>query len=323
MLQLSIGVIQGEGRSLLCGILQLGVFVLNCCVFAPIIEIASKAPIKWSGVPYTLAHGIPGIVLMILIFEGVFNIKPSWSMWTRPFGGEILNAIKNASSFLIFLLANTFPPMLMMHYLLGAAASIGQLENVNNSFNVLMKIQAFVNSFSTGISQGFMTSGSFCHGAHQIDRWIKLLCWSLLISFILQIIFIPIIEPKPWIVARIWLNSKDEEFFANKIIRIPFYTNFLFCVNEITNICCMSVGRGWFPCIPAVVKGILTIVASIALYYTGKNKPVRIVHVYNILDVATFLIDVVFVFVIIIPYIRKEKALSQNEGKNGMREEVY
>lgn len=322
MLQLSMGVIQGEGRSILCGILQLGVFILNCCVFAPIIEIGAKAPINWSGVPYTLAHGIPGIILMILIFQGVFSIKPTWKMWSKPFGNEILNAIKNASSFLIFLLANTFPPMLLMHYLLGAAGSIGQLENVNNSFNVLMKIQAFVNSFSTGISQGFMTSGSFCHGAHQINRWIQLLLWALLISFVLQIVFIPILEPKPWIVAKIWLNTEEEELYADKIIRIPFYTNFLFCVNEMTNTCCMSVGRGWAPYIPAVTKGVLTIVASIGLYYTGKNNPVRIVYVYNILDAAIFIIDVIFVFVIILPYVKKEKTLNINEGKNGIREEV-
>lgn len=323
LLQLSIGVIQGEGRSILCGILQLCVFVLNCCIFAPIIEIALKAPIKWSGVPYTLAHGIPGIVLTILIFQGVFSIKPNWSLWCKPFGKEILDALKNASSFLIFLLANTFPPMLMMHYLLKAAGEIGQLENVNNSFNVLMKIQAFVNSFSTGISQGFMTSGSFCHGAHQIDRWIMLLLWAFLISFILQLIFIPIIEPNPWIVARIWLNKNDEKSWAVKIIRIPFFTNFLFCLNEMTNTCCMSVGRGWAPYVPAVVKGVLTIVASIGLYYTGKTKPVRIVHVYNILDAATFVIDVAFLFFIILPYIKKEKMLNKTEGKNAIREEVY
>ncbi|KAK8886687.1 hypothetical protein M9Y10_042154 [Tritrichomonas musculus] len=323
MLQLSMGVIQGEGRSVLCGILQLGVFILNCCVFAPIIEIAAKAPIKWSGVPYTLAHGIPGIILMVLIFQGTFSIKPTWSMWGRKFGHEIWDALKNASSFLIFLLANTFPPMLLMHYLLGAAGSIGQLENVNNSFNVLMKVQAFVNSFSTGISQGFMTSGSYCHGAREIDRWVKLLLWALLISFILQIIFIPIIVPKPWIVGKIWLNSPEEEYYSNKIIRIPFYTNFLFSVNEMTNTCCMSVGKGWAPYVPAVIKGILTIVASIGLYYTGKSEPVRIVYVYNILDAATFIIDVIFVFVIILPYIKKEKLLNENDQSSQISEEMY
>ena len=313
MLQLSMGVIQGEGRSILCGILQLGVFILNCCIFAPIIEIAAKAPIKWSGVPYTLAHGI----------QGVFSIKPTWSMWAKPFGHEIWDALKNASSFVIFLIVNTFPPMLLMHYLLGAAGSIGQLENVNNSFNVLMKIQAFVNSFSTGISQGFMTSGSYCHGAREVNRWVSLLLWALLISFVIQIIFIPIIIPKPWIVAKIWLNTPEEQYYADKIIRIPFYTNFLFCLNEIANTCCMSVGKGWAPYVPAVIKGILTIVASIGLYYTGKSEPVRIVYVYNILDAATFVIDVIFVFVIILPYIKKERMLNENDGKNELNEEAY
>ena len=314
MLQTSMGVIQGEGRSILCGILQLGVFILNCCIFAPIIEIAAKAPIKYSGVPYTLAHGIPGIVLMICIFQGRFSIKPTWKMWCRGFSHELWDSLKVASSFIIFLIVNTFPPMLLMHYLLTAATAIDEFNPVNNVFNVFIKIQAFINSFSTGISQGFMTAGSYSTGARQIHRFVALAKWAMLIAFALQIIFIPILMPRPWIAARIWLSTPEEEAYSPKIIRIPFYTNFVFSANEVVNCICMSFGQGWAPYVPAVVKGILTIVGAIGLYYTGKTNPVRIVYVYNILDAATLLIDVIFLFAIILPYIKKEKAMAE-EGK--------
>ncbi|OHT05897.1 hypothetical protein TRFO_26259 [Tritrichomonas foetus] len=324
MLQLSMGVIQGEGRSLLCGLFQLGVFVLNCCVFAPIIEIAAKAPINWSGVPYTLAHGIPGIVLMVLIFQGKFSIKPTWSMWLRPFSREIWDALKVASSFIIFLIVNSFPPMLLMHYLLGSAASIGDLDVVNSSFNVLMKITAFVNAFTTGVSQGFMAAGSYSHGAREIHRFVKLAQWALLICLILQFIFIPIVVPKPWIVAKMWLNTPEEEYYSTKIDRIPFYTQFLNAVNEVTNCCCMSFGQGWAPYVPAILKGILTIVGTIAFYYTGKTDPVRIVYVYNVCDIAIFLVDIIFFFTIIRPYVKKEKALALKEGRTEInKEETY
>jgi Na+-driven multidrug efflux pump len=80
ILQLSMGVIQGEGRAVLCGILQISVVAFNCAVVSPIVFFGVKAPLTWSGFPNVISHGIPGIILMILIFAGKFSLKPKLAL---------------------------------------------------------------------------------------------------------------------------------------------------------------------------------------------------------------------------------------------------
>jgi Na+-driven multidrug efflux pump len=102
ILQLSMGVIQGEGRAVLCGILQFGVVSLNCAVVSPIVFFGIKAPLSWSGFPYVISHGIPGTVLMVLIFAGKFSLKPRLELCKNRISGHIRHSLKLASSFLLF-----------------------------------------------------------------------------------------------------------------------------------------------------------------------------------------------------------------------------
>ena len=317
VLQLSMGVIQGEGRSILCGILQFGVFVLNCGVCSPIILFACDAPVEWSGVPFTLAHVIPAIILFILIHSGCFSLKPTWSMWRKPLGREVWDALKLASSFLLFLVTNTFPPMLLVHYLLKAAGNIGELENVNAAFNVVMKTTVFVNSFTEGFSQGFMAAGSYATGAREIMRFVKLAMWGFIFCLATQIFFMPIALVDPWLTAKLWLSSDKEKYWARQLNGIPFYTQFLQAANEITNCICMSFGNGWVPLIPAVLKGVLEIGTVIGLYETGNGDtdPRRVLYVYPVMDIAVFILDIIFLFTIIIPYVKKERAIAAKEGQ--------
>lgn len=316
MLQVSMGVIQGEGRSVLCGILQLAVFVLNCGVCSPIILFGAKAPIKWSGAPYTIAHVLPAIILFVLIHQGIFNMKPTWSMWRRPLGPEIWNSLKLASSFLVFLVANTFPPMLLVHYLLMAAGNIGQLPEVNAAFNVVMKTTVFVGSWTEGFSQGFMSAGSYATGTRDIMRFVKLAIWGFVFCLATQLFFMPITMIDPWLTAKLWLSSDLEKYWSREINIIPYYTMFLQAANEVTNCMCMSFGNGWAPLIPAVLKGVLEVASVIGLYYTGdgQTNPRRVVYVYQVMDIAVFLVDIVYLFTIIIPYVKKERAREANEA---------
>jgi Na+-driven multidrug efflux pump len=307
--QLSLGIIQGEGRSVLCGALQVGVFVLNCGVLGPIILFVCHAPIRWASSPYILAHVVPGLILIAIIHRGVFSLKPKWRMWIGRIGRDVWRSLKLASSFLLFLVTNTFPPMLLVHYLLKAAKNIDQLDPVNAAFNVVMKTTVFVNSWTLGFSQGFMASGSYATGAKDIGRFVSLALWGFVFCLVTQVIFIPICIADPWIPSSIWLHSEEEKYWARQFNGIPFYTQFLQAASEVTNCICMSFGNAWVPLIPAVVKGCLEIGTVIGLYDTGDGhtNPTRIVFVYPVMDGAVFILDVIFLFTIIIPYVKKQR----------------
>jgi Na+-driven multidrug efflux pump len=315
ILQLSMGVIQGEGRAVLCGILQFSVVSFNCAVVSPIVFFWIKAPLSWSGFPYVLSHGLPGIVLMILIFTGRFSLKPKMRLWKNKLSSHVWHSLKLASSFLLFLVTNVFPPMFMVHYLLLAAHNTGEFDVVNPTFNTLMKIITFVFSWVEGFSQGFMAAGSYATGAANIRRFLRLALWGFIFCFVCQIIFMPVTLIDPWVPTSIWLSLPEEKEWSRKINGIPFYTQFLQSVSEITNCMCISSGNGWAPLVPAVVKGVVEIGAVLGLYNAegGSSDPKRIVYVYNILDGVVFVLDIGFWALIIRPYIRRELENASDE----------
>jgi Na+-driven multidrug efflux pump len=319
ILQISMGVIQGEGRSILCGILQLAVLVFNCGVISPIILFGCKAGVTWSGVAYLLSRGIPGIILAVLIFCGVFSLKPRISMWKTPVHSNVWHALKLASSFLVFLITNVFPPMLMVHYLLKAAGNIGQLTDVNAAFNTVMKTSVLVGSWTEGFSQGFMAAGSYATGAADIRRFVRLAFWGLVFCFVSQVIFIPLMVIDPWVPTSIWLSTNEEKYWSRRLNGILFYSQWLQSASEVTNCVCISFGNGWAPLIPAVVKAVVEIVGVIGLYEDGGTEdPRRIVYIYPIMDVCVFLVDLLFFFTLILPHIRKNWT-AEDEDKDSAK----
>jgi Na+-driven multidrug efflux pump len=309
LLQLSVGIIQGEGRSIVCGLIQFGVFILNCAVLAPIVFYGAKAPLGWGGTPYMFAHVIPGIALFLVIMSGCFSVKPTWAMWRNPLQKEVWTALKLASSFIVFLVANVFPPMLTVHYLLLAASNIGDLLNVNSAFNVYMKVGVFVGSWTEGFSQGFMAAGAYATGAKDIMRFVRLALWGFIFCLVSQVIFLPLVVPDPWWVGSIWLSSDIEKSWARKLNAIPFYTQFLQASCEVTNCICMSFGNAWIPIVSGVFKGVANIVSVLCLYHTadGKTSPPRILHSYTTMNIAVFCLDLFFFFTVIIPHVRRQR----------------
>jgi Na+-driven multidrug efflux pump len=255
------------------------------------------------------SHVLPGIALFLVVMSGVFTVKPTWAMWKNPIQKEVLTALKLASSFIVFLIANVFPPMLAVHYILLAAGNIGDLHNVNSVFNVYMKIAVFVGSWTEGFSQGFMAAGSYATGAKDIMRFVKLAIWGYVFCIGSQLIFLPLLLPDPWVVGSIWLTSDIEKSWARKLNRIPSYTQFLQGSNEVTSCICMSFGNAWTPVVSGVFRGVAMIVAVLCLYHTGdgETNPARILHGYTVMNVAMFGLDLFFLFTVIRPHVQRQR----------------
>jgi Na+-driven multidrug efflux pump len=318
LLQVSLGVVQGEGRAVLCGIIQLSVIVFNIGIISPITFFGIEASLKYSGYPYMLSRGIPAIIMVVLIFTGRFSLKPKLSLFTSPISSHVWDSLKLASSFLLFLLINVFPAMFMVHYFLLAAMNIGEFAVINPVFNTFQKINTFVFSWVEGFSQGFMAAGSYATGSVNIHRFVKLAFWGFIFCFVSQLIFMPLTLIDPWVPTSIWLSGDQERVWARRINGVPFYTEFLQSVAEITNCMCISAGNGWAPLVPAVVKGAIEIGGVYGLYShgDGETNPKRILHIYNILDCCVLVLDIMAWIFIILPYIKRQMSMVQN-GETG------
>ena len=297
--QMGCGFLQSEGRSIANGLLQLSAFILNCGVFAPILLFWVKVDLDLAGLAFALSQLIPGIVLMFLIFGGKFNLKPKWSQWKNKFTVETRRAVVLASPFLLSVLAGALPPMLLMNFMMKAAAEIGASGPVASAFSVFLKIQTFANSFSFGINQGFLAAGSYAYAKEERQRVFVLLAWDVFLGLLILGAYMPLMIIKPEWVCSIWITSADEMAYAKKMVAIPFYVNILNALNDATVSFLLIARFAYTAMTPSLLRGVTYIIGAVALYYTNKTDPVRMMWSFGINDLTIFVLDVC---ILIVPF---------------------
>jgi Na+-driven multidrug efflux pump len=227
--QLSCGFLQSEGRSLLCGTMQLLAFVLNCGFFSPVLLLVIKIPLRLAGLSFALSQSIVGVVLTVLIYSGRFGLKPQPRAWLGPFHSEAFHGMLIALPFLINVLAASLPGMLLLTLLMKAAHSQGIGDKIGVIFPVFIKLNSAINSVSIGLCQGFLGAGSYACGAKQPRRHLRLLGTVCLLGFAYHLVLMPIMVFKTEWPLSIWLRNDLD--IAKRLVRIPYYTNTLIPLN--------------------------------------------------------------------------------------------
>ena len=293
--QLSCGILESQGRSIFDGCLQICAFVLNCGIFSPIFLFGFKVPFSCAGLGFALSQAIPGIVMSALLFSGKFQSFAHWDNLLKMPIKESLQALKLGAPFIINCIMGTFPPVLMINYMMSAAGAQGIAGKVGSVYSVFLKLQPIVNSFSIALAQGFLASGSYAHGAGKDVRVVKLYVSALVMALILQIIFIPILTIKPSIVTKIWLDEQESIDYSNEFVKSPFYTNWNHAVNEVSTGLLQCLHYGWIAMIPSLLRGVFYLAYAPAFYYTNKEDAVNMLHVYNADDMSIVVVDVLLV----------------------------
>lgn len=311
LFQVSCGFLQSEGRSVLCGIMQLTAFALNCCIFAPILLFAIKVPLKYAGISFALSQSIPGIVLTILIFSGKFTLKPKWSQLLKGFKKDSYHALLLASPFFINVLAGSLPPMLLLTLMMKAAKAAGISEQVGEVFPVFLKINSAINSVSIGICQGFLGSGSYCRGAQQWVRLAKLFGLCLLVTFIYHFCLMPLMVFHADIPSKLWIDDKENLKLAKKMLAIPYYTNTLIPINYAFVNMLLVMRKALTGLILTIIRGGLYIGYTFIFYHFDKSDPIKLMYAYNCDDSTLFLLGGLLVVPQIV-YVFKQIKISKN-----------
>ena len=310
--QMSCGFLQSEGRSVLCGAMQLTGFALNCGVLAPIMLFGFKVKLGMAGLSFALSQSLVGIVLMCFIFSGKFGLKPGWKSWCKPFVKDSFHAMLIALPFLINVLAATLPPMLLLTMMMKAAGAAGNQAEVGAVFPVFIKLNSAINSVSIGFCQGFLGAGSYANGAQNFKRLLHLFLTVCLLTWVYHALLMPMMVFKTEWPCKIWLAKQEDLDLAKKMIRIPYYTNTLIPLNfaAVNYLLCMR--KAFVALILTLIRGGLYVGYTFILYKTGKDKPVRMMYAYNMDDCTLFLMSLIAVVPSLVVVYKKSK--EQNDG---------
>lgn len=316
LFQVSCGFLQSEGRSVLCGIMQLTAFALNCCIFAPIFLFVLKVPLKYAGISFALSQSIPGIVLTILIFSGKFTLKPKWRQLCKGFKKDSFHALLLASPFFINVLAGSLPPMLLLTLMMKAAKEAGIAEQVGEIFPVFLKINSAINSVSIGICQGFLGSGSYCRGAKQWSRLGKLFGLCLLVTFLYHLCLMPLMVFHADLPSKLWIDNKENLKLAKRMLAIPYYTNTLIPLNYAFVNMLLVMRKAVSALILTIIRGALYVGYTFIFYKFDDKDPVKLMYAYNCDDSTLFLLGGALVIPHIVYIVKEIKASKEYQNLN-------
>jgi Na+-driven multidrug efflux pump len=227
LFQLSCGFLQSEGRSVLCGTMQLIGFALNCALFAPLMLKVAKVTLPYAGVSFALSQSIVGLVLVVLIYRGKFNLKPKIRDLLGCFHKNVFHGMLIALPFLINVLASSLPSMILLKLVMSVANAQGVGGPVGVIFSVFIKLNSAINSVSLGLCQGFLGVGSYAYSSGNYDRYLALFRTVAILGWCYHIALMPLMVFKPEWPARIWISDPEQLDWAHRLIRIPYYTNSL------------------------------------------------------------------------------------------------
>lgn len=317
LFQLSCGILESEGRSILAGIMQLVAFVLNCGFLGPLFYFGFKVPFSVAGLAFGLSQSIPGIILTYLIFSGKFDTKCKWSSLLQPFTIETWHGLKMAAPFIINVLVGVLPVMFLISKMYDAAYRNGNSE-FSDVFAVFLKIQPIVNSFSLGFAIGTIGLGTYARGSKNYKRLAEIFKWGFILTLILQIIFMPLLCTRGDLVFMIYHKKEEAYQLARDIIRIPFYLNWVFAWDQMTTSILVATGYHWLAMTPPLFKGVMYLVWTCVIYYTNKEDFVRMMYGYALTDASQFVYSSCLLY---FPVRRVYYQIKDTQSQNGSQGE--
>ena len=243
--QMSCGLLQSEGRSVLAGIMQFTAFFLNCGFFGPILLFGVKVAFKYAGFAFALSQSVPGLVLTFLIFTQKFKSITSWKNLIKKPIYETYVGLKIASPYILNVIMGLFPPLVAINFLVTAAFATGVGIPCGRALSVFFKLQPIANCFSIAFGQGLLGPGSYSFSQKNNKRVRSLFYYALTITLVLQFIFVPIIVFAPVSIAKIWLHEEDTLNYAKKLLPKPFFTNWTTACNEVVTALLQCMGYAW------------------------------------------------------------------------------
>ena len=282
--QISISLLEAEGRSILYGLIQFCSFILNICFLFGFLY-GLKLPIWGASLAVILSEALPGIVVFYFCMKGKFSIHPTFSMFLKSFSDEICPALKIGISSLIIGISYSLPILLMQKYVNLASTSIGAYETVIEVWAIIEKLYPFCGAICVGFNYGFVPAASYAYGA-KLKKRVKQLAFNMLwLATLFSTILGEIFAFFPDKMASLWSKDPTLLYWAKKMLPPVFYAAPFHAIQYMI--------PGLLQALQMVLDstfvslGVLVLtypVFSTILYFTDKNNPSRILYTYTLSD---------------------------------------
>lgn len=278
------GFLQAEGRSFNFAIIQLCSLIVNMFVFDPLFLLGIKMGVLGAALARILSEAIPAIIIIILYFCGKFSVKPKFSQLFRKFSPETWAAVRVGLSQLIANLSIAIPGILARKFV-GQAATDGgyNFSSVLSAYNTLFRYNQLGNSIMIGINNGYLPAASYSRASKNYRRWLRLSIHINWINFLAGSILAILTIAIPRQISRIFGSEEEYLYWGAKFLTAGNSLGFLLFARFNVPSMLQSLQMG----LTSVVLSLLTQLVSITifmliLYYTGRNKPDRVVWAYGL-----------------------------------------
>lgn len=303
--------LQAIGRSFLNGILHIGQSVLQVLILCPLFLFVFKIDITLISLQSAVSQSIIGLVLFVMIYTNKFGYDVNFSSYKLPILKDTVKALINALPSVVSFICNVGPPIFLMKFLLSTATSEEMAESLAGVTSILGKVTLLSGSVAMAVSNGFLTVSTFAYGSHDIDRLLKYFIYSILVTVGFGIVFSLFMIIKPDFIASIYLDSATDLSFSNKILKIPFYTNWFSPLNMMCQILLICTGKPLHSSIPSFVQTFVIIFLAFVFSKMYRDSPERIFHAYNINDILILILSLSLTIPVIVK-LRKDKRQTED-----------
>lgn len=271
------GALQAEGRTLLVGCISLASVTVSMGALVPFFIFVCKLGIRSCALAYLMADAIPGMILLVLFFCGVFNTKPKLKQLLCPFSKNSYQAMVVGLSQLIANLAFVIPGIPIRKVIGDCCSSPAQFDLVMAGFNIAIRYQAIAGAIVLAVTVGYTPCASYAISSKNYKRYIKLTMWAAILSGSWCALATSLSRIIPTQIASIFSDDPNYIEYGSNILYISNSAGWINFIRFVFTAMLQTQQLGGRAMILSFLSNfLLLIMFTYILYFTNKHDPVRI-----------------------------------------------
>lgn len=285
--------LQSIGSSYLMFVIKVINYVLQLGVLSPLFLFGIKVSTTFMKLGSILAGIIVGFGLLFMIYRGKFSLKPNFKDIIDKFCPELNTSLLYAAPLILSFFVFILPPILILQTM--TSTDQEHSKEIGGVFAVFTQIATVNQAIPGAFGQSFLSAGTHAWGCNNTKRLIHIFLWTLLFNGSLTLIVSLVVIPGKSFICCSFLNDETEIELAEKMVPIPFYTSPLQGIGITLSMLMIVVGKPLYSFIPQLVQMIILCAGCKILASKFKNDVSKVMYIYNISDIAVFILYMCFI----------------------------